>query len=61
MSDPMPTSEFMKAILHEVGAFCCGSCKGTGVEHEWTSTGDLRPTDPPRACLICHGTGRPDQ
>ena len=32
----------------------CGSCKGTGLRHEWSKQGDLIPTG--EVCPRCHGT-----
>lgn len=35
----------------------CGGCKATGVQHTWSSEGDLVPHPGGRACRWCHGTG----
>lgn len=38
-----------------LGRSKCGSCKATGIEHAWDSSGSLAPTG--KACPICEGTG----
>jgi DnaJ-class molecular chaperone len=51
-------TETKKEQVRMTAKVMCGSCKATGLLHEWNAEALLAPVSPPRACPSCNGTGK---